>query len=111
MLHDKELRAMFNKIWSENIIISLPPTLPTTESPDVDIDLENILLEHFKQHPNIVNTIMYRASKKPFSINFSKHVITSQNLKVYGSSLEEFDKNIISETTTKIKTLVHKKYV
>lgn len=107
-LHDEELRDKFNKIWSENII-SLLPKFPSAKSPDVDIDLENIFLEYFKQHPNIVNKIVYRDSKKPFSINFSKHVITSQNYEVYGPSLTEFEKNLVSETTTKIKTLVGNK--
>lgn len=79
-LHDKELRDMFNKIWSENISILLPPTLASAGGPDIDIELENVLLEHFKQHPNIVNKIQYHDTKKTFSINYSKHVITSQRV-------------------------------
>ncbi|MXQ94229.1 hypothetical protein E5288_WYG007361 [Bos mutus] len=105
-LHDKELRDMFNKIWSENISILLLPTLASAEGPDIDIELENVLLEHFKQHPNIVNKIQYRGTKKTFSINYSKHVITPQEFPVYGPSEEEFEKDIIKKTTAQIVKLV-----
>ncbi|XP_044785385.2 interferon-induced very large GTPase 1-like [Bubalus bubalis] len=105
-LHDKELRDMFNKIWSENISILLPPTLASAERPDIDIELENVLLEHFKQHPNIVNKIQYCGTKKTFSINYSKHVITPQEFPVYGPSEEEFEKDIIKKTTAQIVKLV-----
>ena len=105
-LHDMELRDLFNKIWSENISILLPPAQPSAEGPDIDIQLENILLEHFKQHPNIVNKIRYRDTKKTFCINYSKHVITSQKFQVYGPSVEEFEKDIINKTTAQIIQLV-----
>ena len=59
-LHNKELRHLFNKTWSENISIPLPPTLPSAEGPDINTDLENILLQHFKHHPNIGNKIIHR---------------------------------------------------
>lgn len=80
----------------------MSPTRPTAEGPNVDIELENILLEHFKQHPNIVNQIRYRDMKKTFSINYSKHVITSQKFQVYEHSVEEFEKDIINKTTAQI---------
>ena len=44
----------------------MPPTLASAEGPDIDIELENVLLEHFKQHRNIVNKIQYRDTKKNF---------------------------------------------
>lgn len=65
-LRNKELRDLFNKIWSENISSVLPPTLPTIDGPDIDIKLEKIFLEHFKQHPNIVNIIRYMIQRKHF---------------------------------------------
>nr|KAF6438013.1 hypothetical protein HJG59_008709 [Molossus molossus] len=112
-LQDNKLRDLFNKVWSENISILLPPTLPSAEAPDIDIELENILLEHFKQHPNIVNRIRYRDTKKTFCINYSKHVMTSQKSQAYGISVEEFEKNIISKTTAQIiklvKEIIHKR--
>ncbi|XP_040140773.2 interferon-induced very large GTPase 1-like [Ictidomys tridecemlineatus] len=109
-LDDKELRDVFNKIWSENISILLPPLSPSVEDPDIEIDLENILLEHFKQHPNIVNKIRYRKTKKAFSINYSKHVFTSQKSQAYGSPVEEFEKDIIKRTTqimNVVKEIIH----
>lgn len=81
-------------------------TLPSAEGPDIDIELENILLQHFKQHPNIVNKIRYCDSKKIFSINYSKHVITSQECQVHKPSVEEFEKDIINKTTAQIMKLV-----
>ncbi|VTJ84409.1 Hypothetical predicted protein [Marmota monax] len=109
-LDDKELRDVFNKIWSENISILLPPLSPSVEDPDIEIDLENILLEHFKQHPNIVNKIRYRKTKKAFSINYSKHVFTSQKSQAYGSPVEEFEKDILKRTTqimNVVKEIMH----
>ncbi|KAM4845206.1 interferon-induced very large GTPase 1-like [Thomomys bottae] len=103
---EKELRDLFNKIWSEDITILLPTALPPAEDPDIDIELENILLAHFKQYPNIVNIIRYRDAKKPFSINYSKHVITSQNTQVYGPPVDEFEKHIIKKTTARIMEMV-----
>lgn len=44
--------------------------------------------------------------KKTFSINYSKHVITSQEFPVYGPSEEEFEKDIIKKTTAQIVKLV-----
>lgn len=91
----------------------MPPTLPSAEGPDIDIELENILLEHFKQHPNIVNIIRYRDTKKTFSINYSKHVITSEKFQIYGPSGEQFEKDIINKTTAQImklvKEIIHKR--
>ncbi|KAH0506335.1 Interferon-induced very large GTPase 1 [Microtus ochrogaster] len=105
-LQEKELRDMFNKIWSENISIVLPPSLSFADDPDIDVDLENILLQHFKQHPNIVSKIRYRDTKKPFSINYSKHVISSQTSQVNVPSVEGFEKDIIMNTTAHIMKVV-----
>ncbi|KAK7797299.1 hypothetical protein U0070_010635 [Myodes glareolus] len=105
-LQEKELRDMFNKIWSENISIVLPPSLSFADDPDIDVDLENILLQHFKQHPNIVSKIRYRGTKKPFSINYSKHVISSQTSQVNAPSVEGFEKDIIMNTTAHIMKVV-----
>ncbi|XP_051679343.2 interferon-induced very large GTPase 1 isoform X1 [Oryctolagus cuniculus] len=111
--HDNELRDMFNKVWSENSSILLPPAVPFAKDPDIEIELENILLEHFKQHPNIVNKIRYRDTRKTFSINYSKHVITSQKFQVYGPLMKESDKDIINKTTAQImemvKEIIHKR--
>ncbi|KAG8522825.1 Interferon-induced very large GTPase 1 [Galemys pyrenaicus] len=104
-LHEEELRDVFNKVWSENISIPLPPALPTAKEPDIDTDLENILLEHFKQHPDIVNKIRYRDKKKTFSINYSKHIITSSEFHTCGPSMEGFEKEV-NEITDQIMTLV-----
>ncbi|GAB1292507.1 Interferon-induced very large GTPase 1 [Apodemus speciosus] len=105
-LHENELRDMFHKIWSENISTVLPPLLPIADDPNVDVDLENILLEHFKQHPHIVSKIRYRGTKKPFSINYSKHVITSQTSQISAPSVEDFEKDIIMNTTAQIMKAV-----
>ncbi|MBZ3879858.1 Interferon-induced very large GTPase 1 [Sciurus carolinensis] len=109
-LHDKELRDVFNKIWSEYISILLPPLFPSSDDPDIEIDLENILLQHFKQHPNIVNKIRYRKTKKAFSINYSKHVITLQKSQAYGPPVEEFEKDIMKRTAkimNVVKEIIH----
>ncbi|XP_037067715.1 interferon-induced very large GTPase 1-like [Peromyscus leucopus] len=105
-LHEKELRDMFNKIWSENISIVLPPSLSFADNPDIDVDLENILLQHFKQHPHIVSKIRYRGTKNPFSINYSKHVITSQTSQINAPSVEDFETDIIMNTTAHIMKVV-----
>jgi hypothetical protein len=97
---------VFNKIWSENISILLPPSLPSAEVPDIDTELENILLEHFTQHPNIINKIRYQNTRKSFSINYSKHVITSQKSQIHGLSMEQFEKDIIRKTTAQIMKVV-----
>lgn len=102
-LRNKELRDLFNKIWSENISSVLPPTLPTIDGPDIDIKLEKIFLEHFKQHPNIVNIIRYHDTKKTFSINYSKHVMTSQK---FMDPLQKHVKNIRKKTTVQIMKLI-----
>lgn len=86
--------------------VLLPPTVPSAEGPDIDVELENTLLEHFKQHPNIVNKIRYHDTKKTFSINYSKHVIASQKFQIYGPSVEEIEKDIINKTTAQIMKLV-----
>lgn len=70
--HDKELRDTFNTIWEKNVSILLPPTLPSDDGPDTDTELENILLEHFKQHPNIVNKIQYRQYKEAIFYQLSQ---------------------------------------
>lgn len=53
-----------------------------------------------------MNTIRYCDTKKPFSINYSKHVITSQKFQIYRPSVEEIEKDIINKTTAQIMKLV-----
>ncbi|XP_067406567.1 interferon-induced very large GTPase 1-like [Emydura macquarii macquarii] len=96
-LGENELRANFNSLWSE-WVTEVSSTAPRTEEPDINVDVENILLEHFKE-PNLIGKIKDFPQKRTFSVDFSKHIIKKKKWHEFRPKLDESDKRNIEQLT------------
>ncbi|XP_041521978.1 interferon-induced very large GTPase 1-like [Microtus oregoni] len=97
---DEELHEKFNQLWT-NWISNVTPSVPLVTDPNIDLDSENILLEHFKKEKNIIEKLK-RDSGDMFEINYDKHI---QMKKQHGSiptNLETFHKESIKNVTHNI---------
>ncbi|XP_028922201.1 interferon-induced very large GTPase 1-like [Ornithorhynchus anatinus] len=104
---EKNLREKFNYVWLvwvSEVVSKTPPS----RKPDIKSDLDTILLEHFKQEPNIKNKIENRFAKLRFLIDYSNHIKMKakwcSSLSV--SKPEESDKENINQTTSHIVKIV-----
>uniref|UniRef100_A0A8C3H6F4 Uncharacterized protein n=1 Tax=Chrysemys picta bellii TaxID=8478 RepID=A0A8C3H6F4_CHRPI len=70
--------------------------------PNISLDIENILLERFKQKSVIAKKIKVYASKNMFSTDFSKHVTIKKTLFVFKKTLEKCDRDTIEQVTGRI---------
>ncbi|KAH0506338.1 Interferon-induced very large GTPase 1 [Microtus ochrogaster] len=102
---DEELHEKFDQLWT-NWISNVTPNVPLVTDPNIDLDSENILLEHFKKEKNIIEKLK-RDSGDMFEINYDKHV---QMKKQHGSipmNLETFHKESIKNVTHNIDLRVN----
>ncbi|XP_039767144.1 interferon-induced very large GTPase 1-like [Ornithorhynchus anatinus] len=105
-LHEEELRVRFDDVWA-TWVTKLSSNHPPATDPKIDLDLENILFNHFKQEHNIVDKIRGISSQETFSMNYSKYVKTNKKYYVFDHKLEEDDKMNINQTTQQIKEAVN----
>ncbi|XP_028913659.1 interferon-induced very large GTPase 1-like [Ornithorhynchus anatinus] len=104
--HEEELRGKFDDLWAK-WVTKLSSNHPPVTDPKIDLDLENILCNYFKQEHNIVDKIRSISSQETFSMKFSKYVKTNKKYYVLGHKLEEFDKMNINQTTQQIEEAVN----
>ncbi|XP_051846773.1 interferon-induced very large GTPase 1-like [Antechinus flavipes] len=102
---EEELRDIFIPLWT-NWVHKVSSNSPPVEDPTIEVDLENVFLDHFKQECTVVSKLRDHFHWKNFSIDHEKHVKMKKKLKVYTPSLAGSDKVTIHETTKKITELV-----
>ncbi|XP_063112710.1 interferon-induced very large GTPase 1-like [Cavia porcellus] len=103
-LSEEELRMKFNELWSK-WVHDISSNLPPAVEPQIEVDSENVLLEHFKKEKNIVDMIQTNSGKK-FEINYEKHIKRGRWYFVFKHDLEVADRELISVTTKRISTRV-----
>ncbi|KAM9155377.1 interferon-induced very large GTPase 1-like [Pangshura tecta] len=103
-LGETELRANFNSLWSE-WLTEVSSNAPQAEECDINVDVENILLEHFKEH-NLVRKIKNFSIKSTFSVDFSKHISMKRKMYFLSHNLDECDKSNIWQVTDGIIQVV-----
>ncbi|XP_036181153.1 interferon-induced very large GTPase 1-like isoform X2 [Myotis myotis] len=97
---EEELHNKFNQLWKK-WVCDVSSTAPPVTEPDIDVDSENILLEHFKKELDIVNRMKVKFQKE-FEVNYEKHVKMSKRLFILTRNVEVSDKESINRTTSRI---------
>ncbi|KAM9036265.1 interferon-induced very large GTPase 1-like [Sarcophilus harrisii] len=105
-LSEEELREIFIPLWTK-WVHEVSSNSPPVEHPKIDVDLENVFLDYFKQECTVASKLGDHCRWKHFSIDYEKHVKMKKIWKgLYTPSLAGSDKEIIDETTKKITDLV-----
>ncbi|XP_004648253.1 interferon-induced very large GTPase 1-like [Octodon degus] len=99
-LSEEELQHKFNELWSKWVCDVASNVRPTTE-PNIVVDSQNILLEHFKKEKNLVNKFK-GISEKKFGINYDRHIQRGRNWIVFRNELQVDDIELINTTTSHI---------
>ncbi|XP_038197642.1 interferon-induced very large GTPase 1-like [Arvicola amphibius] len=97
---DEELHEKFDQLWT-NWISNVTPNVPLVSDPNIDLDSENILLEHFKKEKNIIEKLK-RDSGEMFEINYDKHIQMKKQHGLSPTNLETFHKESIKNVTHNI---------
>ncbi|XP_036603603.1 interferon-induced very large GTPase 1-like [Trichosurus vulpecula] len=105
-LSEEELRERFSQLWTK-WVCEVSSTSPPAEDPNIDVDLENVFLEYFKQEHNVATKLQDHSRRKVFSINFEKHVKMKRTIMGFRHSMTENHKMAIRHTTSGISSLVN----
>ncbi|KAK7797716.1 hypothetical protein U0070_020800 [Myodes glareolus] len=97
---DEELHEKFNQLWT-NWISNVTPNVPLVTDPNIDLDSENILLEHFKKEKNIIEKLKSDFGGM-FEINYDKHIQMKKQHGLIPTNLETSHKESIKNVTQKI---------
>ncbi|XP_006162058.1 interferon-induced very large GTPase 1 isoform X1 [Tupaia chinensis] len=104
-LSEEELHEKFNPLW-EKWVCDVSSNLPQVKEPNIDVDSEHILWEHFKKEINIVGKLRSNYREK-FQINYDEHVKMTKTYMVFKRQLEVHDKDSIDITTERIVSRVN----
>ncbi|XP_015415018.1 PREDICTED: interferon-induced very large GTPase 1 [Myotis davidii] len=100
VLSENELHARFNDLW-KNWVSGVSSTFSSVPEPEIEVDGEGILLEHFKKETNMSNRVKEKSRKK-FEVNCEEHVTMSKRFGLLTRSIEVHDEESIKETTDHI---------
>ncbi|KAM5248501.1 interferon-induced very large GTPase 1-like [Ctenodactylus gundi] len=98
-LSEEELEEKFNQLWTI-WVYDVSSSIPRATNPNIRVESEDILLEHFKKEKNIGEKVR-RKYGETFKINYDKHVQMNRGL-IFRNSLEVSDKESIDMTTSRI---------
>ncbi|XP_068535187.1 interferon-induced very large GTPase 1-like [Anas acuta] len=99
-LGESELRNRFNSIWKQ-WVTEVSSAAPPLEEVDIDVDIENVLLDHFKE-PNVVKQILNLYQNNIFSLDIEKHVSKKKGFRIFSKSLDDADVNNMHHITESI---------
>ncbi|XP_008053852.1 interferon-induced very large GTPase 1-like [Carlito syrichta] len=101
-LSEEELHEKFDQLW-KNWVHDVSSTLPEVKEPDIDLDSESVLWEHFQKETNIVAILMKTLkSREVFKINYDDHVKINKKFYDITKKLQICDKDCIKMTTATI---------
>uniref|UniRef100_A0A8C3J9E1 VLIG-type G domain-containing protein n=1 Tax=Calidris pygmaea TaxID=425635 RepID=A0A8C3J9E1_9CHAR len=90
-LSEKELRNKFICLWA-HWISEVSSAAPPLEEVDIDLDIEGVLLDHFKE-PKLC---------KEFSVDLEKHVAMKKKYLIFDRSIDDADSSTIRRITENI---------
>ncbi|KAM5248502.1 LOW QUALITY PROTEIN: interferon-induced very large GTPase 1-like [Ctenodactylus gundi] len=97
-LSEEELEEKFNQLWTI-WVYDVSSGIPRATDPNVRVESEDILLEHFKKEKDMGERL--GENKETFKINYDKHVQMNQGF-IFRNTLEVSDKESIDMTTSRI---------
>ncbi|XP_071892750.1 interferon-induced very large GTPase 1-like [Anas platyrhynchos] len=103
-LGESELRNRFNSIWKQ-WVAEVSSAAPPLEEVNIDVDIENVLLEHFRES-NILKQILNFYQNNTFSFDIEKHVSKKKGFGIFSKSLDDADVNNMHCITESIKMRV-----
>ncbi|XP_032040428.1 interferon-induced very large GTPase 1-like [Aythya fuligula] len=103
-LGESELRNRFNSIWKQ-WVAEVSSATPPLEQVDIDVDIENVLLDHFRE-PNVVKQILNLYQNNTFSLDIEKHVSKKKGFRIFSKSLDDADVTNMHRITESIKMRV-----
>lgn len=71
-LSEKELRTNFNSVWV-TWVADVSSIAPPLEEVDIDVEIESVLIEHFKE-PNVAERIIKFPKRTTFTLDEKKHL-------------------------------------
>ncbi|KAM4690556.1 interferon-induced very large GTPase 1-like [Rhinophrynus dorsalis] len=110
VLDEDALREHFSLLWQE-WVAEISTTVPCVENPNIASDLEDIILEYFKQEPSICDKLNDFCKRRSISFDPPKHVsekedfFTPKNLE---KDDDEYFEQVITDLTKKTKAYIHK---
>ncbi|XP_071892763.1 interferon-induced very large GTPase 1-like isoform X2 [Anas platyrhynchos] len=99
-LGESELRNRFNSLWMQ-WVAEVSSAAPPLEQVDIDVDIENVLLEHFRE-PNVVKQILNFYQNNTFSLDIEKYVSKKKGFRIFSKSLDDADVNNMIHITESI---------
>lgn len=99
-LSERELRDNFNSLWA-TWIAEVSSTAPPLEQVDIDVEIENVLLEHFKE-PNLHERIRAFPKHRVFSVDLEKHVARKRRWGFLSVNFDDADVSKIHRLTDNI---------
>ncbi|OXB60640.1 hypothetical protein ASZ78_001429 [Callipepla squamata] len=96
-LSEQELRNSFNSLWMI-WVAEVSSDAPPLEEVNIDVEIENVLLEHFKE-PNLAEQIGKFSQQTTFSLDEKRHISKKKRLFSFFNSSGESDLSIIQYIT------------
>ncbi|XP_009645749.2 interferon-induced very large GTPase 1, partial [Egretta garzetta] len=88
-LSERQLRDSFISLWT-NWIAEVSSAAPPSEQVDIDVEIEDVLLDHFKE-PNVARRIRTFPTHRVFSVDLEKHVAKKNRLRFWATNFADAD--------------------
>ncbi|XP_009984214.1 PREDICTED: up-regulator of cell proliferation [Tauraco erythrolophus] len=99
-LSASELRNNFMSLWAA-WIAEVSSAAPSPEEVDIDVEIEDVLLDHFKE-PNLLTQILTFPEHGQFSVDLEKHIAKKKRWGIFTMSSDDVDVSNIHRITDNI---------
>ncbi|XP_054035758.1 interferon-induced very large GTPase 1-like [Dryobates pubescens] len=99
-LSEKQLHDNFISLWAQ-LIAEVSSNTPPPEEVDIDVEIENVLLDHFKE-PKLHERIRTVPKSWHFCAALEKHIVKKRSWYPWRASLDDADVNSINRITENI---------
>ncbi|OCT79152.1 interferon-induced very large GTPase 1 [Xenopus laevis] len=107
-LNDNEIEEQFHTLWSD-WIEKVKVSRPMLDPPNIEVDMENILLDYFKQETNLINKIRSSYEWTNLYLEFSKYIQTKVKwLRMRSEKLKKMEDLEIKLETEKLRNKINR---